>query len=50
MSPRNFSLPQLQNIHTAEARLLAEALKPDATFNRIEIAANMLRAISIPCC
>ncbi|OPB28975.1 iron-containing redox enzyme family protein [Pseudomonas sp. FJ2-5-13] len=45
MSPRNFSLPQLQNIHTAEARLLAEALKPDATFNRIEIAANMLRAL-----
>ena len=45
MSPRNFSLPQLQSIHTAEARLLAEALKPDTTFNRIEIAANMLRAL-----
>ncbi|AJO79250.1 MULTISPECIES: HOASN domain-containing protein [Pseudomonas] len=45
LSSRNFSLQQLQNLHSSEARLVAEALVPSASSRPIEIAANALRAL-----
>ncbi|KJK09668.1 MULTISPECIES: HOASN domain-containing protein [Pseudomonas] len=42
MSTRNFSLQQLQHLHSREARIVADALAANATYSQIEIAAKVL--------
>jgi len=46
MSTRNFSLQQLQNLHSSEARSVADALAANATSSQIETAANRLAALT----
>ncbi|MFQ6571887.1 HOASN domain-containing protein [Pseudomonas sp. UM16] len=42
MSTRNFSLQQLQHLHSREARIVADALTANATYSQIESAAKVL--------
>lgn len=46
MSTVNFSLQQLQKLHTPNARIVADALSPDARPGQIEVAASMLGALT----
>ncbi|MEF9897623.1 MAG: HOASN domain-containing protein [Pseudomonas sp.] len=46
MSTRNFSLQQLQKLHSPEARVVTDALSPSATPGQIETAATMLTGLT----